>query len=243
MKNNKKLPKYEKIKLDLIKKINNSELKPNQIIPSENELCDEYGVSRVTVRKSIDELVLEGYLYKMKGKGSFVKAKSPAEGIPKIHSFTEAILHQGKTPSKLLISLTTSKPENKIADKLNINIKDDVYIIKCLYSSNGNPFCLNKSILPQKLFPKLNYFDLSNNSLYEILKSFYNLNFTRATQTINATTGNYYIYNKLNADVNTPLLKINATSFCIHDSQEIPFEIYESFILTDIMSYYVEKFN
>ena len=67
-----KLAKYEQIRQDIIHKIESMEYRPNQVIPSENELCASYGVSRITVRKAIDELVHEGLLYRIKGKGSFV---------------------------------------------------------------------------------------------------------------------------------------------------------------------------
>ena len=55
-----KLAKYEQIRQDIIHKIESMEYRPNQVIPSENELCASYGVSRITVRKAIDELVHEG---------------------------------------------------------------------------------------------------------------------------------------------------------------------------------------
>ena len=57
-----KLAKYEQIRQDIIHKIESMEYRPNQVIPSENELCASYGVSRITVRKAIDELVHEGLL-------------------------------------------------------------------------------------------------------------------------------------------------------------------------------------
>ena len=62
-----KLAKYEQIRQDIIHKIESMEYRPNQVIPSENELCASYGVSRITVRKAIDELVHEGLLYRIKG--------------------------------------------------------------------------------------------------------------------------------------------------------------------------------
>ena len=195
-----KLAKYEQIRQDIIHKIESMEYRPNQVIPSENELCASYGVSRITVRKAIDELVHEGLLYRIKGKGSFVRDHG-SEGLSRIYSFTEAILHQGKTPSK------------------------------------------NTSILPRKLFPKLELFDFNRNSLYEVLKSFYQLSFTKARQILNATVGSSEIYGYLETEQNQPLLRINAASFCLYHDNETVFEIYESYILTDILSYYVEKYN
>lgn len=120
---------------------------------------------------------------------------------------------------------------------------EEVYVIKSIYYADGRPYCINTSILPRKLFPKLELFDFNHNSLYEVLKSFYQLSFTKARQILNATLGNSEIYGYLETEQNQPLLKINATSFCLYNDNETVFEIYESYILTDILSYYVEKYN
>ena len=65
--------KYEVIKRELLQKIESMEYKPNQVLPSESELCEKYQVSRITVRRAVDELVKENKLYKIKGKGCFVR--------------------------------------------------------------------------------------------------------------------------------------------------------------------------
>ena len=72
----KKEIKYLKI-AELIKlKILNRIYKPDDLLPSENSLCEEYAVSRMTIRKSIETLIREGYLYSSPGKGTFVKEYS-----------------------------------------------------------------------------------------------------------------------------------------------------------------------
>ena len=83
----------------------------------------------------------------------------------------------------------------------------------------------------------------SPRQLYEVLKSFYQLSFTKARQILNATVGSSEIYGYLETEQNQPLLRINAASFCLYHDNETVFEIYESYILTDILSYYVEKYN
>ena len=67
------MTKYEIIKQEIKEQIKDNILKPNQVIKSENEMCQCYKVSRVTVRKAIDELCAEGILYRIKGKGCFVR--------------------------------------------------------------------------------------------------------------------------------------------------------------------------
>ena len=62
-----RLPKYYLVKKSLVEKIENEEFQPGEPIPSERELMEDYQVSRITIRKAIEELVAEGYLYKVQG--------------------------------------------------------------------------------------------------------------------------------------------------------------------------------
>lgn len=234
--------KYEIIKNDLLKQIETNELKENQVIPSENMLCEKYQVSRITVRKAIDELVYEGMLYRIKGKGCFVREHTKNR-LSRIYSFTEAITNQGKTPSKQQIYFKKEKAGENLSKKMKIDAEDEVYYIKALYLADEKPYCLNTSILPEKLFPKLECFNLNASSLYEILRSFYQLSITRVQQNITAIESDEKLNEYLQLETTKPLLKIEATSYCLYENNETVFELYESYMLTDIISYSVEKYN
>lgn len=238
----KKLSKYEVIKQAIKQQIERFELKPNQVIPSESMLCDQYQVSRITVRRAIDELVHEGLLYRIKGKGCFVRERD-AQKLSPIYSFTEAIINEGKKPSKKQLSFTKQKAGKDLGNRMGIHEDDIVYVIKCLYYADGEPYSINTSILPEELFPKLEFFNFNDNSLYDVLKTFYNLSFTKERQTLIATMGTEEINKHLEIDEKKPLLKIDATSYCLHEDKERAFEVYESYILTDVLSYFVEKYN
>lgn len=67
-------PKYYIVKRAIIRKIEKEEYKENELIPSERELTEMFGVSRITVRRAVDELVGENYLYRIQGKGTYVKS-------------------------------------------------------------------------------------------------------------------------------------------------------------------------
>lgn len=234
--------KYQLIKEDLLKQIENYELKENQVIPSENMLCEKYQVSRITVRKAIDELVYEGKLYRIKGKGCFVREYANNK-LSRIYSFTEAITNQGKTPSKQQLCLVKETAGEELARKMKIKTEDEVYRIKCLYLADGKPYGINTSILPAKLFPKLECFNLNNSSLYEVLKNFYQLSITRVQQNITAIESTEELNQLMQLDTSKPLLRIEGTSFCLYDNNETVFEVYESFVWTDVLSYSVEKYN
>lgn len=234
--------KYEIIKGELLQKIDLLEYKPNQVLPSESELCEKYQVSRITVRRAIDELVKENKLYKIKGKGCFVRENS-VETLSRIHSFTEAIVHQGKTPGRKQLYFSKEKAGEEFAKLLELSPEDEVYRLSCLYLADDCAYCINSSVLPAGLFPKLESFNFNVCSLYDVLKSFYHLNISRVKQNIIATMGSEEIQKTLGLEEVKPLLGIHATSYCLDENQEKPFEVYESYILTDILSYTVEKYN
>ena len=159
-----KISKYEYVKQSIQKKIADHEWKGNQVIPSENKLCEYYQVSRITIRRAMDELVHEGVLYRIKGKGCFVREKE-TDKLSHIYSFTEAILLQGKQPSKQQISFSKEPAGTEIAAKMGLTPTDEIYKIKCLYLADQLPYCVNTSILPTYMFPKLEFFDFNKNSL------------------------------------------------------------------------------
>lgn len=153
------MTKYEVIKNEIKEQIEDNILKPNQVIASENEMCRHYDVSRVTVRKAIDELCAEGILYRIKGKGCFVRELKDQKRSH-IYSFTEAVKNEGKTPSKKQLSLKTMNADAYLAEKLQITEGDEVYEIRSLYYADGVPYSLNTAVLPAERFPKLDFLTL-----------------------------------------------------------------------------------
>lgn len=240
---NNNISKYEVVKQDIREKINSMEYKPNQVLPSESELCQIYQVSRITVRRAVDDLVKENKLYRIKGKGCFVRENSSSEGLSRIHSFTEAIIHHGKTPGKKQLRFSVIEADTETARLLAISPGDRIYMLKCLYLADGEVYCISTSYMPVSMFPKLEAFNFNTCSLYDVLKTFYQLNISRVKQNLIATFGDAAIQQELGLKEAAPLLRIHAVSYCLYQNQELPFEIYESYILTDKMSYSVEKFN
>ncbi len=236
------MPKYEAIKNDIKDKIRDGILQPNQVIDSENKMCQRYAVSRVTVRKAIDELCAEGILYRIKGKGCFVRGLKNQKRS-RIYSFTEAVRNEGKEPSKKQLSVAKSKADAALCERLQLDVGDEVYVIKCLYCADGIPYGLNTVVLPAKKFPRLDYFDFNNRSLYEVLESFFQTEMYRVCQTLEAVVADEETAALLGRKAGEPILKIQATSYSMEQHKEVPVEYYESYILTEIQNYYVEKFN
>ncbi|MDH2926163.1 GntR family transcriptional regulator [Lonepinella koalarum] len=233
------MTKYEQIINDIKNKITRREYTENQVLPSEKEMCEYYSVSRITVRKAVNDLVNEGILYRVGRKGCFVKESANTK-LSHVYSFTDAILNQGKIPTKRQLSFSKEKAGVTYAKLLGITEDESVYVIKSLYFANNQPYCINTSVLPESLFPKLEYFNFNDRSLYDVLKHFYHLHIVRKTQYITAIKGTEDIDTLLEIkNSNVPLLRVKATTFCIIDGVEKAFEYYDAY-LTDILYYYVE---
>ena len=87
---------YHQLETELIDLINSGELKENDKLPSERELCEQYNVSRTTARQAIGELERKEYVYKVHGKGTFISPKVYKQQLLKFYSFTEEMKKLGK---------------------------------------------------------------------------------------------------------------------------------------------------
>ena len=143
----------EQLYNELLTAIKNGIYKPGDIITSELKLSEEYGVSRITVRNSIQQLVDEGYLVKRRGKGTFVKPQIYTEALYKGGSFTDNCLKRNAKPSTEIIEckLTIGDPEmleslgcesNKLIEITRVRKVDDVpCIVEVDYFPDTYDFC------------------------------------------------------------------------------------------------------
>lgn len=166
---NSPVPLYHQIKEDIIGRIDARELLADQRVMSEFELVEEYGVSQITVRKAISELVTEGYLYRIRGKGTYVAHKRQIHRTSLL-SFSEELRRTGYVNGVRDIEI---KKENnaRIAGLLGLVHVAPVYKIRRVRLRNGEPIGLQTSYLPADLVPfdAFDDFDESK-SVYQTLE-------------------------------------------------------------------------
>jgi len=165
---------FEQIKADIKEKISTGVYEAGAKIPTESELIDLYNVSRITVRRAINDLSREGILNKKQGKGTFVQEKKITRKISHAQSFTQACKACGMTP----MSIITERQIIPIAD-LDISEKDllggslAVFIQRVRYA-NGTPVLCENNYYPYPRFAFLMDEDLSG-SLYDLLEKKYHI--------------------------------------------------------------------
>lgn len=163
------IPMYKQLQDDLKNRIKNGEYKARERIPSEKNLTQMYGVSIITVRKAISELVEEGILEKKQGKGTFVSAVKLQRNLQQVISFSEACRLSGTTPGSKLLERKLITPTNSVLEKLGCQSGDKVVFLSRLRFVNGEPVVIETNQFPIA-YSFLLEEDLVDKSLFEILK-------------------------------------------------------------------------
>lgn len=158
----------------ILERIQSGELKPGDQIPTENELAELLNASRPTIRQALNKLVMQGYIVRKKGIGSFVtETKLVHESTSYLASYhQEAKKHNYEIQTKVLC-LETKKADELIAAKLNIKKGKPVTVLTRLRTipqyNQGHPVVLTTVYVPYDKFPDMENIDFSNQSFYEIL--------------------------------------------------------------------------
>jgi GntR family transcriptional regulator len=151
------------------KKIEKNEWELDAQIPTEEELCKIYSVSRSTVRTAISELVREGYLTRQQGKGTFVK-KQMSDELSMLTSFRELMLEPGISFSTKILSQTTMMPIGNLSAILNIPPDKHTIYIKRLTVVGDKPVMIQEIYIPLYVCPQLLKEDIVDNSLFGIFR-------------------------------------------------------------------------
>lgn len=130
----------------------NTTLRPGDKVPSERALCDQFGVSRMTVRQAIDILVNEGLLVRRQGRGTFV-APTKLDLQLRITSFAQEMRMRGMVPSTKLLETYRDVPPAHIARALALDDGDSTYYIRRLRYADNAPMCIEEAWLPESPLP------------------------------------------------------------------------------------------
>ena len=169
------IPLYSQLKDRIISAINNDELKYGEKIPTEIEIMEQYNVSRITVRRAIEELVEEGYLIKKQGKGTFVIKNKIERKLTYSYkntqpiSFTKELELNNIIPSAQVIDLKIIDPIEEFNKMLNINLNDKLIYMKRLRLANNIPTAIEINYFSYTYFEELFNKNLTG-SLYKILE-------------------------------------------------------------------------
>jgi GntR family trehalose operon transcriptional repressor len=163
--------KYLTIHNDIVQQIEAGQIAPNTLLPSEHELKDRYNTSRETIRKALNLLSQNGYIQKVRGKGSIVikstKVDFPVSGLV---SFKELADKMGRKPVTTVHELSLMKPDPFIMKQLNLSSKDHVWQVFRVREMGGEKVILDKDYLNKKFVPMLTR-EICEHSIYNYLEN------------------------------------------------------------------------
>lgn len=177
------VPLYHQLKAVILKEIRRGRWKPGDRLPTEDELIGQFRVSKITVRQALRDLAALGYIRREQGRGTFVQLPPLEEGPRQLRSFTDEMRHHGFVgTSKVLAQHVVAAPE-EIADILECPIGAALFCLRRLRFADGDPMGLQTAYVPLALAPGIEALDFQNASLYELLRTRYSLNPSRARET------------------------------------------------------------
>jgi len=206
-------PLYIQLTDLLRQQIASTELAPNQRIPSERDLCERYGVSRITVRQAMANLTNEGLITTVPGKGTYVTLPRLKGDLQPLRSFTDEMSARGmKAKSKVLAASIESADEN-LANQLHVSTGTEVVKISRLRKTDGLNIAIQTSWLVHRQCPEILKFDMTDRSLYAVFRDEYQLVLTNAETSFCAALATPEQCELLNIQPPAAVLLVDQTTF------------------------------
>lgn len=205
-------PLYEQLKDILKQKIMAGELKPGEALPGERQLMDTYGVSRVTVRQAISELVNEGLLYRHHGKGTFVAPKRIERPLARLLGVAEELALEGMQIEIKVIKTGAVDPTLEIRKELQLPDGETVFLVTRLIVAEQQPLLLDRSYFPPTIGQLLQNMDLSRDLIYTQLE-LYGYKIYNAEQRISAGRASREEATYLKCKIGSPMLVVKRTTY------------------------------
>jgi len=206
------VPIYQQLKGLLLDAVAEGSLRPHQRIPSERELGAQLGVSRMTVRQALTQLIADGVLYARSGKGTFVSDRKIRQPLEHLSSFTEDMRARGMNPSTRILR-QERRPADRDSAPLRPKEGTPIVVLERLRLADGEPIALECARLLGDRCPGLEEVDLARNSLYAVLRQRYGLSLTHAEQTIEAALPNAQQRTLLGIGPTDPVLHIERITY------------------------------
>ena len=208
------VPKYYRVKATVLARIADGTWPPGSLLPAEPDLCQEFGVSRITVRKAISDLVHEGKVQTVQGKGTFVARPKVGERfVQRAFGIYEDMERRGlRLTTEVLRQEAIPAPED-VAARLGLRPGEPVHIIVRLRSIEGEKILLSTTYVPYALCPGLAAEDLSKDSLFRLLRQRFGLKIGRGERSLEAVAAGQWEARMLDIALASPLLRLDSAAY------------------------------
>lgn len=179
-------PLYRQLACYMRKAISDGRWVPGKLIPSENTISTESGISRTTVRLAFRELFVEGLIIRRRGLGTFVNEPRIQRNLNNLYSFTEDMLKAEKKPSSRVLVRKIMQADAELAHSLSVPESTRVFCTKRVRLADGRPMLVETTFVPYALCKGIEAENLESASLYALLAEKYGTEPFRATETYEA---------------------------------------------------------
>ncbi len=206
-------PLYAQLKEIIVTMIERNELKPGDQIPTEKYLTIKYGISRITVRKAVEELVEDDILVRKQGKGTFVAFPKIERELITVNSFSKRMSQKGFVPGSKVLSkeLITATPT--IQKYLKIGPEQEVIAIHRLRFLDQEPVAIEKSYLAYDSYPLVLEANINIGSLYKFLEKEYNVYPEKSEKTLEIIKCNEIEAKYLQINMGEPLFLLTGAIY------------------------------
>jgi len=176
------VPLYHQLKGLLLEEIRAGRLKPDDKLPTEEKLASTYGVSLITVRRTLSELAAAGYVRREQGRGTFVAQPRVAQGPRELTSFSYEMQKRGLRASSRVLARDVVRASEEVARDLRILKGGQVFRLRRLRLADGEPMGIQTAHIPLELAQGLVREDFGRASLYDLLEKKYGIVPARARE-------------------------------------------------------------
>ncbi|MPY90150.1 MAG: UTRA domain-containing protein [Luteitalea sp.] len=234
------IPLYYQLKTAIEARIDEGVWPPDTQLPSERQLCDQFGISRITVRQALAELVREGRLVRSHGRGTYVAHAHLKKPLFPLVSFTEDLREHGLEAGARVLRFERTTPPPHVALALRLASGEKTIVLQRLRLANRRPVAIETVHLPERLCPGFLEEDMADRSLYATLETRYRLVPAHARQQWQAVRCAAADAQLLAVAKGSPVLRIDQTT---HDQRGRAFEYMESFFRGDKFVFFAELTN
>lgn len=229
-------PLYYRVFRTLERRIRDHRYKQGDRLPSEDELCREFGASRITIRQAVGRLVDRGLVTRRRGSGTFVSTRQE-ERSPETVKFTAALedlFAQVETVSTKSAQITEEQPPLDVRTLLGLDEGTPVVVVRRVRAFRDQVFSLTTNYLPSHLRGKLSESDLYRYPLLRLLEERLNVDFRHADQFMEARLADEDVAKMLGIRFGDPVLFVERL---MYEEEARPFEVVRSYYRADVYRY------
>jgi GntR family transcriptional regulator len=208
-----RLPLYAQVEDALSARITSGALPVGTQLPSEEELIREFGVSRTTVRVTIQNLVRQGLVEIRRGRGTFVASPRMIQELTELTGFVEDMRVLGRTPTARVLGRELVPAAPIVAERLAVAVGATVVRIQRVRLSDGMPLSFDETYLPEDLGRKVMIDDLTKEPIFTLLEERYKTPLVEAEYVLEAAAAESTVAIALEISVGSPVFLIERTSY------------------------------